>query len=233
MAATVCWSAGSTRRGQPKIGNPWPARRRETGGQGASGAGPGANHSARTRKLVRQYRFLFIPLSRDRGLPARHFPRLPLYAFIPSGGYQGGNAAYLQRARFLAIAEFGPRSLIYHEGRAYRVNKARLRPELRTPECRLATDRLFICDNCGSAHAEEAERCMACGDSIAGVHPIFNILRIDNVETLPAERITANDEERQRQGFDIQTVFAWSKRDGAPDVERGVVRDTDGPFLAS
>ena len=68
--------------------------------------------------------------------------------------------------------------------------------------------------------------------SIAGVHPIFNILRIDNVETEPAERITANDEERQRQGFDIQTVFAWSKRDGAPDVVRGVARDTDGPFLA-
>ena len=176
--------------------------------------------------------FSYRYLATEGFLPGYNFPRLPLYAFIPSGGYQGGKAAYLQRARFLAIAEFGPRSLIYHEGRAYRVNKARLRPELRTPEGRLATDRLFVCDNCGSAHPEEAERCMACGGSIAGVHPIFNILRIDNVETEPAERITANDEERQRQGFDIQTVFAWSKRDGAPDVERGVARSTDGPFLA-
>ena len=176
--------------------------------------------------------FSYRYLATEGFLPGYNFPRLPLYAFIPSGGYQGGNAAYLQRARFLAIAEFGPRSLIYHEGRAYRVNKARLRSELRTPEGRLATDRLFVCDNCGSAHPEEAERCMACGDLIASVHPIFNILRIDNVETEPAERITANDEERQRQGFEIQTVFAWSKRDGAPDVERGVARDTDGPFLA-
>ena len=33
-------------------------------------------------------------------------------------------------------------------------------------------------------------------------------LRIDNVEAIPAERITANDEERERQGFEIQTVFA-------------------------
>jgi len=39
-------------------------------------------------------------------------------------------------------------------------------------------------------------------------------LRIDNVEAAPAERITANDEERVRQGFDIQTVFSWPKRDG-------------------
>ena len=56
---------------------------------------------------------------------------------------------------------------------------------------------------------------------MAGTHPIRNVLRIDNVETVPAERITANDEERQHQGFEIQTVFAWPLRDGA------LVRDAD------
>ncbi len=129
--------------------------------------------------------FSYRYLATEGFLPGYNFPRLPLYAFIPSGGYQGGNAAYLQRARFLAIAEFGPRSLIYHEGRAYRVNKARLPSNL--PEGQLATERLFVCDNCGSAHKQETERCMACGDSIAGVQPILNVLRIDNVETEPAE----------------------------------------------
>jgi hypothetical protein len=63
------------------------------------------------------------------------------------------------------------------------------------------------------------------------VHPIRNILRIDNVETLPAERITANDEERQRQGFDIQTVFAWPKRNGRPDLQSAVAEDSQGPIL--
>src|SRR3546814_1085582 len=60
--------------------------------------------------------------------------------------------------------------------------------------------------------------------------PIY-VLRIDNVETLPAERITANDEERQRQGFDIQTVFAWPLRDGALDVASALAGDGDGPVL--
>ena len=32
----------------------------------------------------------------------------------------------LQRPRFLAIAEFGPNSLVYHEGKAYRCNRAKL-----------------------------------------------------------------------------------------------------------
>ena len=47
---------------------------------------------------------------------------------------------------------------------------------------------------------------------MGGIHPIRNVLRIDNVETAATERITANDEDRQRQGFDIQTVFAWPRR---------------------
>ena len=67
---------------------------------------------------------------------------------------------------------------------------------------------------------------------MGGTHPIRNVLRIDNVETQPAERITANDEERQRQGFDIQTVFAWPLRDGALDVASALASDADGPILS-
>ena len=72
--------------------------------------------------------FLHLPLSRDRRLPA--WLQLPATAALclRAGGSGKGSAAFLQRARFLAIAEFGPRSLIYHEGRAYRVYKAKLPP---------------------------------------------------------------------------------------------------------
>ena len=62
-------------------------------------------------------------LATEGFLPGYNFPRLPLYAFIPGEGKSG---TFLSRARFLAISEFGPRSLIYHEGRAYRVLKAKL-----------------------------------------------------------------------------------------------------------
>jgi hypothetical protein len=67
---------------------------------------------------------------------------------------------------------------------------------------------------------------------MGGIHPIRNVLRIDNVETAPAERITANDEDRQRQGFDIQTVFAWPRRDGASDVAMAAAVDDAGPILS-
>src|SRR5262249_42932546 len=42
---------------------------------------------------------------------------------------------------------------------------------------------------------------------------------------------TANDEDRQRQGFEIQTVFAWPKRDGRVDVTGALIRDDRGPII--
>lgn len=173
-------------------------------------------------------------LATEGFLPGYNFPRLPLYAYVPSiAGGRGTKATYLQRARFLAIAEFGPRSLIYHEGRAFRVYKAKLSPEARSADGgKLSTAILYVCDDCGAAHQnDEPNRCHACGASMASTHPIRNVLRIDNVETLPAERITANDEERQRQGFDIQTVFTWPRRDGVLDVASAAAGDPDGAVL--
>jgi Lhr-like helicase len=171
-------------------------------------------------------------LATEGFLPGYNFPRLPIYAYVPAVGAGGPKAAYLQRARFLAIAEFGPGSLIYHEGRGFRVHKAKLSPELRAVDGgRLATKTLYVCDQCGAAHEDEPERCHACDAGMSSVDPIRNILRIDNVETQPAERITANDEDRQRQGFDIQTVFAWPQRDGSLDFSSAVASDESGPIL--
>lgn len=171
-------------------------------------------------------------LATEGFLPGYNFPRLPLYAFVPAGGADN-RAAYLQRARFLAISEFGPRSLIYHEGRAYRVHRAKLPPGSISADGKsLATGQIFICASCGAAHDTERERCHACDAPLAGCLPIRKTLRIDNVETLPAERITANDEERVRQGFEVQTVFAWPKRDGAIDLKQ-VGLNLEGEPLAS
>jgi superfamily II DNA/RNA helicase len=172
-------------------------------------------------------------LATEGFLPGYNFPRLPLYAYVPAVGAGGPKAAYLQRARFLAIAEFGPGSLIYHEGRAYRVYKAKLPAGVRSEEGgRLATSTIFVCDECGAGHEQdEPERCHVCASPIAGIHPIRNVMRIDNVETKPAERITANDEDRQRRGFEIQTIFAWPRRDGLLDVASAIATDSDGPIL--
>jgi Lhr-like helicase len=169
-------------------------------------------------------------LATEGFLPGYNFPRLPIYAYVPAVGAGGPKAAYLQRARFLAIAEFGPRSLIYHEGRVFRVVKAKLGPDHRGSDgAHLTTSTLYVCGQCGAAHDQEPELCHVCGTNMAGAVSIPNIVRIDNVETSPAERITANDEDRQRQGFDIQTVFSWPRRNGT-DVTSAIAHDATGPI---
>ena len=52
------------------------------------------------------------------------------------------------------------------------------------------------------------------------------------MEAAPTERITANDEERVRQGFDIQTVFSWPKRDGKLQIVEADLRCGDTSILS-
>jgi len=171
-------------------------------------------------------------LATEGFLPGYNFPRLPLMAYIPAASDGRGRQTYLQRPRFLALSEFGPRSLVYHEGRAYRVIRALLslgQRDAATPEVQLPTKSVRICTDCGAGHFEDqASVCHACGASLGTADIVNHVYRIENVATQPTERITANDEERQRQGFDLQTTFEWAVREHNLDVRRASSSDADG-----
>jgi Lhr-like helicase len=173
-------------------------------------------------------------LATEGFLPGYNFPRLPLMAYIPAttDGRGRGRQTYLQRPRFLGLSEFGPRSLVYHEGRAYRVVRAMLALNQQanaTADVRLPTKTVRICKACGAGHwTDEASMCHACSASLGDAEIVNHTYRIENVSTQPTERITANDEERQRQGFELQTTFEWAMRDRALDVRKGVALDAEG-----
>ena len=174
-------------------------------------------------------------LATEGFLPGYNFPRLPLFAYIPASRDGRGRQTYLQRPRFLALAEFGPRSLVYHEGRAYRVVRALLalgQRESATADAPLPTQAVRVCTSCGAGHfAGDLSLCHACGAPLGDAEVVGGTYRIDNVATQPAEQITANDEERQRQGFDLQTTFEWATRDRALDVRRASAADEEGEIV--
>jgi len=70
-------------------------------------------------------------LATEGFLPGYNFPRLPLLAYVPGAQDSVRKQTFLQRARFVGISEFGPRSLVYHEGRAFRVVKAMISASVR------------------------------------------------------------------------------------------------------
>lgn len=173
--------------------------------------------------------YLYRYLATEGFLPGYNFPRLPLRAFIPA---VGSRRTFVQRARFLAISEFGPNSIIYHEGRTFRVHRAKL-PVNSSEDGHLRLRRLRICKSCGASHSDDTlNRCHACGTELTDNSDLItNILPIEAVDARPTQRITANDEERRRQGFDIQTTFNWPVRDQGPQFRNAEI-DADGTTLA-
>jgi Lhr-like helicase len=176
---------------------------------------------------------LYRYLATEGFLPGYNFPRLPLLACIP--GEREKDQAYVQRPRFLALSEFGPKSLLYHEGRTYRVVKVRLggRQEGTAPQLgHLPVQQVRVCPTCGGGHLEAHRNdCHACGTSLAGAILIKDLLRIEHVDTRPTQRITADDEERQRQGFELVTTFRWADRGDGPSVRTVRAADAQGDVL--
>jgi Lhr-like helicase len=176
---------------------------------------------------------LYRYLATEGFLPGYNFPRLPLLACIP--GEREKDQAYVQRPRFLALSEFGPQSLLYHEGRTYRVVKVRLggRSEGVAPGVgQLPVQRVVICTACGGGHMEAHRNdCHACGTSLEGAMKVDHLLRIEHVDTRQAVRITADDEERQRQGFELLTTFRWAERGEGPSVRTVHAEDAAVPIL--
>lgn len=169
-------------------------------------------------------------------LPGYSFPRLPLSAFIPGGRGRARDTEYLQRPRFLAISEFGPQSLIYHEGARYRINQV-IMPvgDLDLDDGTIATQEAKQCERCGYLHpkmgAVHADVCTQCGAELP--LPLERLFRLQNVSTVRRDRITSDEEERQRKGYEIISGIHFAEREGHLSVSESMVRSGDGEDLLS
>lgn len=170
-------------------------------------------------------------------LPGYNFPRLPLMAYIPARKGKIGRENFLSRPRFLALSEFGPYSLIYHEGSQYRVTRAMLSvgaEDQVSLGALLTTEVARVCPTCGYGHfrsQRDADRCLSCNGLLPDADVVQNLYRIENVSTRRADRITANEEERVRQGYDMQTTLQFAEQDGKLQVRHAVMEDEQGVVL--
>lgn len=160
-------------------------------------------------------------LASEGFLPGYNFPRLPLLAYIPARRNKIGRDSFLSRPRFLGLSEFGPRSIIYHEGSTYRVRKAILTvrdAESVSTSSRLTVRRARLCPACGYGHFDaeaDHERCVNCDAKLDGdLRSLLDLYRIDQVSTKRADRITSDEEERQRQGYEVITTLRYAEQSG-------------------
>jgi len=161
-------------------------------------------------------------------LPGYSFPRLPLSAFIPARRTKTRDE-FLSRPRFLAISEFGPRAIVYHEGSRYIINKVILPVE----EDNLLTRQAKLCKKCGFLHPVRdgggVDLCERCGAPLDP--PLRQLFRLQNVSTKRRDKINSDEEERMRQGYEIITGVRFAEQSERPSSDTATV-ERDGDTLA-
>lgn len=168
-------------------------------------------------------------LSAEGFLPGYNFPRLPVRALVP----HRDEVHSILRPRFLALSEFGPQNIVYHEGSKYRVSRCVL--PAGGVEGRLVSAK--VCLRCGYMHDADrltVDKCDYCGTDLSGVNSEYveTLLELSTVRGSKAERITCDEEERSRLGYRITTHFRFAPgRDGRVLATQASVNGEQGKPL--
>lgn len=164
-------------------------------------------------------------LASEGFLPGYNFPRLPIRVYIPRE-----DGEFISRGRFLGITEFGPDNLIYHEGAKYQVHRFWVPPGglgARRTQAKL-------CTCCGYYNNNANDRCDGCKNILDGSTSLFvSLLEMPNARTIRRERITCDEEERVRRGYDTSAHFRFASVSGGQTrtVESTVGKDPEQPLM--
>jgi ATP-dependent helicase YprA (DUF1998 family)/very-short-patch-repair endonuclease len=167
-------------------------------------------------------------LASEGFLPGYNFPRLPIRAYIAVGD----DGDFISRPRFLAVREFAPMNIVYHEGRKYRV----VRSQSASGDLSERFVRAKLCGVCGYFHEGEqstVDLCQNCGTFLNADTGLItnNLFEMTDVLTRPVERITCDEEERLREGYHIASYFRFSPGQDGTDRTEATANAADGTPL--
>jgi superfamily II DNA/RNA helicase len=141
-------------------------------------------------------------------LPGFNFPRLPVRAYIPAGE----SGEFISRSRSVAIREFAPSNVVYYEGNKFQIAKTKV------PASGLDYLRVALCANCGYFHEGDSfqrDTCENCGSKITSDRQgnpakLNRVLPMSTMSTRRRERITCDEEERLKYGYNVTTHFRYA-----------------------
>ncbi len=162
-------------------------------------------------------------LASEGFLPGYNFPALPVRAWVPRD--QG---EFIPRPRLLALREFAPGNILYHEGGKWE-SVAFQSPPGGLDERR---SQKRLCRTCGAFCEAELDLCPACDTRFDGENSLLaSVLDMPNVRTRRRERITSEEEERRRRGYNIETSYQFAPQEGGARVQHADVVFEGTPIL--
>ena len=165
-------------------------------------------------------------LASEGFLPGYNFTRLPLRIFVPTGSTAG---EYISRPRSIALREFGPLNLIYHNGRKYRVS------QLVTQDAESSLTEAKISKRAGyflAGDQSDLEICPFSGLDLsdnANKEHLHDLLEMAESRGEETARITCEEEERISRGYQVESFFHVDGGDFA-SIRLAMAR-TDGNHL--
>jgi len=171
--------------------------------------------------------YVFRYLASEGFIPGYNFTRLPVRSFV---GYKyEDRGEYISRARPIALREFGPNNVIYHNGNKYRIVRMMMTDAdalQRKIKISKETGYAFLDGQAQKANNDPITHAELTGDN---VEYRTSLIEIGESEAVPQNRISCEEEERMSQGFEINQYFSYSS--GVEQTKKVVVQSGGHPLL--